>query len=168
MDSVEYEELVSSVAQKVRVGMPQLHGSAIGFGATNRIQGASGYHHQIDVSLEAARILLLVECKNWQKKVDTVAILAFCARFIDITARLDNQKKVVAALATLKGFDPGAVQLAEFFGVDLWHVTNEQEFVCRIEHVVSVGLVDSGGVSDRVLIKAVRAGNAAEPMVCSQ
>jgi hypothetical protein len=160
MDSAQYEELVSRVAQKVRDGMPRLQSSAIGFGQTNRIQGASGYHHQIDVSVEAASVLLLVECKCWQTGVDTVNTLAFCARCIDITARLDNQKKVVAALAAMKGYDPGAVQLANFFGVKLWKVMNEQEFVCRVMEVVSVGLVNHAGVFDRVLVKVVRAGDS--------
>ena len=163
MDSAEYEKLVSRVAQKIRHRMPELEGSAIGFGPTNRIQGASAYHHQIDVSVEGAKVLLLAECKCWQKKVDTGAVLTFCARRIDITAGLSDEKTVVGALATTKGFDPGAVQLAKFFGVDLWHVLNEQEFVCRLEDVVSVGVVDSAGSSDRVLIKVMRAGNSAEP-----
>ena len=163
MHPVEYEEHVSRVAQKIRDGMRELQDSAIGFGRTNRIQGTSGYHHQIDVSVEGAEFLLLTECKCWQKQVDTCAVLTFCARYIDITARLSDKKTVVGALATTKGFDPGAVQLAKFFGVDLWHVLDEQAFVCRVEDLVSVGLVNSASLSDRVQIRVIRAGNSAEP-----
>jgi hypothetical protein len=52
------------------------------------------------------------------------------------------KKKVLAAIATTHGFDSGAIQLAKYFGVELWHVKNEQEFVCRVEKAVSVGVAD--------------------------
>ena len=162
MDSNQYEELMSRLTKKICDGIPKLGGGDIHCGPTNRIRGASGYAHQIDVSVEADEVLLLVECKCWKSKVDTAAVLAFCARRIDIRDRLSKEKKVIGAVATTVGFGPGAKTLAQYFEVELWHVLNEQEFVCRVENVISIGLADSVGMTDRVLTKLVRAEDSAE------
>ena len=58
MDWAKYEALMSRVAEKVRQGIPELSSSAIRFGRTNYIEGASGYHHQIDVSVAAPAVAL--------------------------------------------------------------------------------------------------------------
>jgi hypothetical protein len=156
VDSDEYEELVSRLASKLQSQMPALAGGAVAFGPTNRIEGASGYLHQIDVSVDTHAVLLLLECKYWQRPVDTVGMLAFCARHVDIKAKVNEQKNVMAALATINGFDPGAEQLAKFFAVELWHVLNENEFVCRVGCAVSVGVVDHLSFSDRVVATVQR------------
>jgi hypothetical protein len=144
------------VAEKVREGIPGLQGRAtVGHGQTNRCLGASGYRHQIDVSVESATVLLLVECKCWNKQVDPEAILAHFGRRHDIE-QAPGGKRVVAALATVKGFGPGAVQLADYFRVELWKVKNIREFVCRVEGVLSVGLPPQfAGLSNRVMMRLV-------------
>jgi hypothetical protein len=152
MKWADYEALTARVAKQVGDGVSGLLGGKIGFGKTNLIRGASGFPHQIDVSVDATSMLLIVECKCWQHDVTPEAVLSIIARRLDIA---DHVKSVVAVLATVKGFGPGAQQLAKHFGVELWHVTNEQEFVARALDVISLGVVSKSAMSDHVQVRVV-------------
>ena len=159
MDSAEYEQRVAMVVGKLRCGMPELEGPDIDAGSRNKIRGASGHRHQIDVSVSTPQRLLLVECKRWHAKVSLSAALVFYARIVDIGKAMDDQNKsIVAALASASGFTRGAAQFADGVAVARWHVQNEDEFVCRIMDVIGLGLRDNAGFSDSVRWELRRGG----------
>jgi hypothetical protein len=60
MDGHEYESLVSSLVTTLVQNTP-LRGHEIGTGRQNRIAGASGYRHQIDLTWRHQHSLFLVE-----------------------------------------------------------------------------------------------------------
>ena len=77
MTSHEYERITKSlfacIVEQVEGVTPQ----HVQYGLRNRVKGDSGYRHQIDVSVEGTRDLLLVECKMWKDRVRVPAFLAF-------------------------------------------------------------------------------------------
>ena len=161
MDWVEYEQRVARVVSKLRRQVPGLESDAVRSGRDSRIPGASGYRHQIDVSVSTPQCLLLVECKRWRRKVGLNAVLAFYARLVDIEKAMGNHNRnIVAAIATASGFTRGALQLAEHFAVERWHVHNEDEFVCRIMDVIGLGLGDAAGFGTKVQTQVLRGGDS--------
>ncbi len=65
MTPSEYERLVADIVEGIRAADQRLTQLTIKSGSRNRIQGASGYKHQIDVSLhqDQPKTVYLVECK---------------------------------------------------------------------------------------------------------
>jgi hypothetical protein len=74
-----------------------------------KIQGKSGYAHEIDlaftVNIAGADILFLIECKCYKRKVSTDDVLTFAKRIEDISANK-------GILITTIGFTKGAIELA--------------------------------------------------------
>src|SRR5262249_18464054 len=132
--------------------IPELRNAEMGCGKSNTIQGASGFAHQIDVSVSVPKLLLIAECKRWKKRVTPGAILAHAARRYDIRKRQQHED-VKAAFATIVGYSRGAKKLADYFGVSLWHVKNEQEFVARIMNVISLGVVSKLNITDEIRVE---------------
>ena len=95
MTPAEYEDLVGEIAGKLarRLGDE----AEVQKGRDNRIEGASGFAHQIDVSVQVGGGLHLMECKLWRKKVGVEPVLVLAARVTDIreTCRFGRGKPCV-------------------------------------------------------------------------
>src|ERR1051325_10140254 len=76
----------------------------------------TGHNHEIDVSIElhiaGLTILILVECKYYKNKVEISDILEFAQRIDDISA---NKGVLVSTV----GFQPGAIKVADGYGIAL-------------------------------------------------
>src|SRR2546426_96517 len=113
MTSQEYERLISKMVRSfykfvegiddadVKPKLPKKKGQKI---KSNRIEGISGYLHQIDVSVHCSKNLILVECKKWKRKVEVGDFLAFLGRIRDIEEKFNNEIEVHRSIATTKGF----------------------------------------------------------------
>jgi hypothetical protein len=142
-----YEDLIQQFFRNLVEQVDGLHEDSVRGGGTNRIQGASGYWHQIDVSIHTASELHLIECKCWDKKVSPDAVLTLAARMCDIKASL-QASIVEGALATSMSSSPGVQALAKFFGITLQVVSSPQEFVVRYRDRIHLGTQDPVSVSD--------------------
>lgn len=133
MTSNEYEELISSISKSFTNNPKEIKHWETSKGRKNKIEGVSGYKHQIDVSLEFDNELLLIECKKWTTNVPVGQYLTLFGRLADISSNYPN-KNVRAALVTSKGWQSGVKQLNEFYRkeLSLFHVTEIGEVANKI------------------------------------
>jgi hypothetical protein len=144
--SRQYEQTVREVAERLREVIKDLaDADDVGHGATNRWLGASDYPHQIDVSVATADRISLIECKCWGDPVDTEAVLALNSSVADIRAA-NAGRTVEGIIASQMEADPGALKLAEYFGVLAWTVSEPTDdaatiaFAVRYKEHVVVGM----------------------------
>jgi hypothetical protein len=145
MTSNEYERVTKAIQQAV---FEQVEGAGVkrvGHGLRNKVKGQSGYAHQIDVSVENDRDLLLIECKMWKDPVKVPAFLAFLARIVDISPA-QSSRKIHASLVTTKGFQRGVVQLANYYrnyyDIQLDKVGSAAEFAMKYKQLFAIGVQD--------------------------
>jgi hypothetical protein len=140
MDSGDYEELVSVLAGRIssQWGLDV----RIGTGLKNRIPGASGYSHQIDVSVTMGQDLALIECKCWSRGVGVDAVLVLHGRAEDIRAT-GRFGTVMPVLVSQKKPTAGALKLAAHFGIEIDVVRSAHEFTLRVFQTVGAGVTDS-------------------------
>jgi len=118
-----YESLVHNLIDELTSGATSFSGV--------QVAGASGFDHQIDVSVLTPTNLAIVECKHWSDPIDAEPVLAFAARLSDIRAA-NPGLKIHASLVSTKDATRGATKLAEYFGVSLDVVLNECEFAVEL------------------------------------
>ena len=128
MTPSEYEVLVADLAARMAEIVDGAPPRSVGFGERCKVEGKSGFKHQIDVAISGAAGTLLIECKLWDQHVDVERFLAFAARIVDIRAM---SEPVEAAVATTLGFDPGVDRLAAFFGVRTHVVRSADDFALQ-------------------------------------
>jgi hypothetical protein len=121
MEPVDFETFVKSIIRD------QLSDSNIQIHHRRRLRGKrSGYSHEIDLSFEidlvGTQVLVIVECKAYQRPVSVDDVLEFCSRIDDIGAHK-------GILVSTRGFTDGAIRLAESKNVamiqahvGLWHI----------------------------------------------
>ena len=141
MRAAEYEQLVSEIAEGICQSAPDLHRLALGSGHSNRIFGASGYSHQIDVSLQETGRIFLIECKRWKDRIGVAEVLVLAGRASDIKA-CSPECSVAAILVSMRGASQGAQQLAQHFGIAIEIATSASEFGLRIGKFAHQGLSD--------------------------
>lgn len=149
MSPDEYEHLVSEIVNEICAHAPALAGFSASYGKTNKVAGASGYKHQIDVSLTARTHIYLIECKRWNDSIGVAEVMVLAARMKDI-ADANRTIKAQAILASLKGASRGALKLAAHFGIQLEIVKSASEFGMRVGQFISVGLHVSAVASDSI------------------
>lgn len=147
MTPSEYERVVADIVQGICAAAPELKGLTLGFGRNNRHAGASGYRHQIDVSLTGERHIYLIECKRWEAKIGVEEVMVLAARGTDIAQAHDNVT-LHAVLASKVGATRGAITLAQHFRIQLETVRSAQEFGFRIGKNARVGVVDRLVITD--------------------
>jgi len=150
----EYEALIARFLTSLFEQVDGLHPDNVGHGRNNHIQGASGYNHQIDVSIQTTSELHVIECKYWRKNVSPDALLTLAARVHDIQA-LSQTHVVKAALATRRPYSSGVQALAKFFNVTLQVVRSPQEFIVRYKDHIHLGVPDLISLGEKVKVKIV-------------
>jgi len=158
MDPTKYEELVSKVAKQM-TNVPELvHLSNVKLGRDNKWQGVSGFRHQIDVSLENDKHILLVECKRWNYNVTALVFLTLWARVMDISkAPVSKGRQVRGAIVTSRGFQTGVYKLAKYYKeqVSLFYVTTDEKFEIK-SHTHFIGptsIPSSEKIGDHTVIQ---------------
>jgi len=127
MKSDEYENLVKQLFGSLVEAVEGLPADSIQCGRPSRETGASGYRHQIDVSVRTATELHLIECKYWKRRVTPEALLSFAARLHDIR-EANPGCAVKGAVATTKSHSEGVGMLAQYFDVTLQRIASAHEF----------------------------------------
>jgi hypothetical protein len=142
MNAAEYERLVSDLVTALVETVDGLAPEHVAFGRRNRLKGASGHSHQIDVSFRAGSGLHLIECKCWSKRIKVDAVLTLFARIYDVQAA-NPSVTVRGALATTKGLQRGADKIASHFGIVLQLIQSTNEFAVRYKDHVHLGLAEA-------------------------
>jgi len=148
MKPSEYEHLVAHLVAALVKEVDGLAPASVGCGTGNKIPGASGYSHQIDVSFGVHDELHIIECKCWKRLVTPDAVLVLAARVSDIAAGRPSQR-VKGVLATTQGCGPGATELAAYFGVTLQNATSPHEFVLTYKDRIGAGATESLTLTDQ-------------------
>jgi hypothetical protein len=132
----EYEQIVQSIIQQKLSGI-ELDAPVI-VEHNSKLRGVSGYEHQIDVSFSCSmigvKLLFLVECKYYNKKVSVEDILAFKARIDDIRAHK-------GVFVTTEGYQKGALTFAKQNGIALVTVKALSPWI-MVLHCISRRTID--------------------------
>lgn len=112
--SEEYEQLVACLVKQSFSGVEGVDLLEILHDA--KLTGVSGYEHQIDVMYRfriwSIEILVVVECKQYKRRVGVDDMLEFRSRIEDVRAHK-------GVFVTTNGFQSGAVEIAEANGIAL-------------------------------------------------
>ena len=155
MTGLEYETLVRILMDALVRNTPLTDCSLAG-GAENRLVGASGFQHQIDISMRCQSLLLLVECKNWSRPVGAEPVLSLASRLADIrAANLDVE--VRASIVSTQVATRGAQQLALHHGISVDTVANAQEYAVRLSNQVCFGVHEKLDASDQMDLEIIPA-----------
>jgi len=138
LTSEEYERITSQIVSSIYQRVEGIDPEQVRYGRNNKYMGISGYKHQIDVSLQGAENLLLVECKCWRSTVGVDIVLVFLGRVHDISQNFNG--KIHSVIVTTKGFQSGAQKVAEYYKITLAEVRSADEFVIRYKNLISVAL----------------------------
>ena len=119
--SAEYERLVE---QFVRQGMEGISGvDGLEILRDVRMKGSSGHEHQIDVCYRFrvwnTEFLVLVECKQYRKKVGIEDLLTF-------RSRMDDRRAHKGVFVTATGYQRGALEYAKAHRISLLIVRGDR------------------------------------------
>ncbi len=147
MDSRVQEELVATIVRTMAEAREGKEQAKIGLGSTNRIRGASGFEHQIDVSVQTQEDLFIWECKHWGRNVLPEAVLTLVARGFDIQ-RAHQERSVKLNIVVNRSLTAGAARLADFFGVKTHVATSPAEFALGYKTNRHIAVHDPLGLDD--------------------
>ena len=123
--------LVNKIAGEIKKFSANLDDAVIGHGAKNKIAGASGFKHQIDVSIEIPmKRLLLVECKRYKSKVALKDMLVLIGRIDDI--RKKKNIDVTGVFFTTVGYTWPAKKVGDYNNIELNTIENVRYFAAQL------------------------------------
>ena len=131
-ENVEYEKLVQDIYTALH---NQEEVDTINVQQDVLIEGRSGFKHQIDVywEFELAGLIykVAIECKNWNNNVPIGKIRDFFGVLHDIG-------DIKGVFVTKVGFQSGAIQFADYYGIDIKEarVPTEKDWEGRIKDIV--------------------------------
>jgi hypothetical protein len=157
MDHAAYEALVRSMVHELTAAARALGPCMVNGGRQNLVAGASGFAHQIDVSVRRPSDLLLIECKYWLAPVGVEPVLVLAGRMADISAS-STGTGVHGSMVSTKEPTAGAKLVARHFGIEIDTVFNPREYALRVFNHVFVGVQDVLTVSDFAEAEVIRAG----------
>lgn len=157
LTAAEYEQLISEIAGGICQSAQELHGLKIGTGHKNRILGASGYSHQIDVSLHDSGRIFLIECKRWGKSIGVAEVLVLAGRARDIQV-LSTECSVKAIIVSMRGASKGARLLAQQFDIAIEIAISASEFGLRIGRYVHQAMSEGVGLSASFELTVIKKG----------
>lgn len=143
----EYELLVDNLVGELTKSIPRFIGAKIGSAKNNRFQGVSGYKHQIDVSIKTDKLLILIECKHYSKKIGVSEILIMSARDIDIK-KSNQELSTHSYIITTKGETRNVLGLKKEFGVGVDIVTSIEEYSMQIINKHFAANIEKLDISD--------------------
>ena len=128
----EFEILVEKIARDIKNFSASLDDAVIRHGAKNRIAGASGFKHQIDVSIEIPmkRLLIVIECKRYKSKVALKDMLILIARIDDI--RKKRNIDVTGVFFTTVGYTWPAKKVGDYNNIELNTIENTKYFAAQL------------------------------------
>ena len=138
-----YEEFIHGLLEGVKN-----HGRDIknaNFGRNNRILGASGCKHQVDVSFIDYSFeiptLILIECKNNPLvPVEKLQVAAFKAIIDDILVEESSPKKVMGIFAYAEKARSGAIEFARHYGIQMEKTGVKPDFTFQYQNLTQAGI----------------------------
>lgn len=131
MNPGEYEQMISVISQEITNDTKLRDTGIEQFGKKNLWLGASGFPHQIDVSIHNHTDILLIECKCWGNVIRAIEFLTFLGRLIDIKDNPKNQNlNVRGAIVTTKGWQSGVEKLVRHYSeiCSIFEITVDKGF----------------------------------------
>ncbi len=147
MNSKQQEQFVAAMARNMATAHEGAGKVEVRGGPKNLIPGASGFRHQVDVSVHTEKDLILYECKYWGGNVDPEAILALAARGIDIQGAHPNQL-VVLNIVVSHDLTSGAQLLAQEFKIGCHVAKSAAEFRVGYKTDWAAGAIDNMALSE--------------------
>lgn len=154
MTPPEYEKVVAEIIRGILSKGDSLKELPIRYGNKNRLIGASGYKHQIDVSFDPSDKLYIVECKRWKKRIGVAEILVLASRARDIENAYPG-KVVTAIIASQVGATKGAMLLAKFFKIEISVAKSEYKFGLRLGRSIFLALKESVTIKENASLVVV-------------
>ena len=144
LSPTEYEELVQALVQGF--GIAYGHSSIRG-GKSNLIKGASGFAHQIDVSIHLPKEIVLIECKRLNRRVQVNHALTLAARLLDIR-EANPTRRVSASLVSMDSVAIGCFKIASHYGLSVDQVMGLDEYAITILQRHHIGLSEAVQATD--------------------
>lgn len=157
MTPSEYESLTAKIAEDIRVSSEAIGSLTVGFGSANKICGASGYKHQIDVSLLDDTRIFIIECKRWDKHVGVQDVLVLASRAQDLR-NMHPEKSVKTILASTKGVSKNAAKVAKHFDIEIEIIKSAADFTLRIGLYLQVSVMTTVSITTTPSIVVERNG----------
>lgn len=142
LTSDQYEEFIAALIEHIK----EVHRDIrdIGCGRGNKIQGACGVRHQIDVSFVdrdfAQPTLVLIECKRQGKPIDLAQVKVLKATLDDILLSANTPNSVKAIMVATSGARSGAQTFADRYGIRIEHTPHGPNFTFKYEHWIQAGI----------------------------
>ncbi|WP_284308824.1 hypothetical protein [Hydrogenophaga electricum] len=149
----DYEHLVNKLIAGLREGA-NLTNFEQRYGATNRIKGASGYKHQIDVSLLGHSDLFLFEAKCLKRVLGVQEVLIMGARLTDISAAFPNHR-VHASVISMKHVSRNAQPIADHFNVKIDWISDVKNYGITFANQHLVGWEETVGFKCTIECKEI-------------
>ena len=145
--SDDYESFISKLVENINNSNRNL--KKIKHGSKNKINGASGQKHQIDVSFVDNSFkkptLVLIECKRFFKdtiNINHVKILK--ATLDDILHHPKNPNNAIALIiTTTKNIRRGAKLFSKHYGIRIEKVNHSDSYEFQYENIIQIGSVVS-------------------------
>ena len=136
LSPAEYEELVHDLVDGLGVAFGD---GALRGGKANRLCGASGYRHQIDVSIHLPEKIILIECKRFNRPVAVHHALTLAARLQEIR-EANPSCMVTASLVSTQAVTAGSLKIAKHSEFSIDQVTSLAEYAITILRTHYVGV----------------------------
>lgn len=126
LSPAENEHLVQELVDGLGAALGE---NSLRGGKANRIPGASGYRHQIDVSIHLFGKIVLLECKRFNRPVAIQHALTLAARLQDIR-EANPFCDVTASLVSTRAVTAGSLKISSHVG--FFHRSGREP--CRLRH----------------------------------
>jgi len=138
-----YEEFISQLLDGVKEHGRDVRN--IESGRNNKILGASGCNHQIDVSFIDYSFekptLVLIECKNTPSKpVEKVEVAAFKAIIDDVLNENSSPEVILGIFAYAEKARSGAIKFAKHYNIQMEKTGMKPNFAFKYQDLVQVGI----------------------------
>lgn len=156
-----YEELVSTLLDGLRRGTP-LHGYTQHAGARNRIIGASGYAHQIDVSVCNSTNMYLFEAKCLHRPIGVNGLLVMAARKADIAEAFPNIN-IHASMLSTKQATKNVPALAKYFSINVDIIENLYNYGVSFSNTHFIGFRETAIASSSMDAEVIPKNGKEQP-----
>lgn len=134
----------------------------IRFGRNNRVLGASGCFHQIDVSFIDRSCedptLVFIECKNTPSKpIEKSQVATLSAIIEDLRKEHSNKYKVIGLIAYADKARSGAIRFAEYANIQMEMTGIKPDFAFKYANLASVGFLMDATSSTDCIANIIRA-----------
>lgn len=151
----EYERFIASLIKNIQQSSRDI--KDLNYGIKNKLKGASGQLHQIDVSFVdhsfEVPTLVLIECKRIKQKnkrinVSVLKILKY--NLDDIIKSTNSPDKGKIICLSTADFQSGAIRIAQYEGIKIQKINHGPPFGFSYEDTIQFFNFDNVPVSEYV------------------